>query len=235
MHIFVPMKNPLKYLMLPLAWIYGLGLMIRDRLFQISVWKSVEFELPIIKVGGLSDVESQWNEKISRWIQGMLGEANLPTALIRHVKFSKPKEGDQFEYLRLTGEEMIFDTVHRVMGVSEIAFEFPSVKSVILNDAFRTMDIRGSFDVLVMDANQPIYEDLLAPAGGLKGFREEALRAKAVFIFGFNEHIDLDELKSNLSPDVSIYFANDLGMEIEVLQDGDKFAAEFNQFIDQSK
>lgn len=220
---------------MPIAWIYALGLAVRDRLFQLNIWKSVEFEIPVIKVGGLSTLDSELSTKVSRWILSQLSDAGMQAIMLRHIKYLKPTAESQFEYLRSTGEEAVLDATHRVMGVSEVAYQFEETQAVILNNAFRTKDIRCSFDVLLIEAEKPFFNDWLMPVGSLRSWRGDARNANVVFVFGLTDQLDLEQLKSSMSREASIYFANDLGTEIEVLQDGDKFAAEFKQFVDQSK
>jgi tetraacyldisaccharide 4'-kinase len=43
-----------KYLLLPFSWIYGLVIWIRNLLFDLGVFKQIEFPIPIICIGNLS-------------------------------------------------------------------------------------------------------------------------------------------------------------------------------------
>ena len=206
-------------------------------MFQLNIWKSVEFEMPVIKVGGLSDLDAELSEKMSKWILTNLERSGINTHMINHIRYAKPSNDDQYTYLLPATDDKVFDARHRIMGVSEIAFEFPDTEAIVLNDAFRTQDIRDAFNVLVVNAEHPFYADQLAPVGHLLDFRKTSNKANVVFVADPKNEHHHDELTLNsyLKPDSSIYFVNDLGTKIEVLQDGDKFAAEFKQFIDQSK
>ena len=40
--------------LLPLSWLYGLGVMIRNELFELGVLKSRSFDVPVISVGNIT-------------------------------------------------------------------------------------------------------------------------------------------------------------------------------------
>ena len=91
----------------------------------IAIFSTVFFVLQtIMTFAGLSDMDSYVSEKISRWIQYQLTQDAMKVAMIRKVKFFNPSEENQFEYLKPTGENDVFDATHRVMGISEIASSF---------------------------------------------------------------------------------------------------------------
>ena len=48
------MLRPLRYLLLPFAWLYGLVVMGRNLLFDAGVLRSRRFPLPVIAVGNLA-------------------------------------------------------------------------------------------------------------------------------------------------------------------------------------
>ena len=40
--------------MLPLSWLYGLGVRLRNQLFELGILKSRSFDIPVISVGNIT-------------------------------------------------------------------------------------------------------------------------------------------------------------------------------------
>ena len=48
--------------MLPLSWLYGLGVRLRNQLFELGILKSRSFDIPVISVGNITVGDSETGE-----------------------------------------------------------------------------------------------------------------------------------------------------------------------------
>ncbi len=188
--------NPgLKILLQPLAFIYGLITLLRNRLYDGHFLKVTKFDVHTIGVGNLS--------------VGGAGKTPLVEYLIRLLRQEEPKLATLSRgYKRKTSGFLLADEsstaedigdepliykykynvqvavdASRVNGVKKlIALEDNAPKIILLDDVFQHRAIRCGLNIVVSDYNNLFFKDTMLPAGTLREFKSGIVRADLIII-----------------------------------------------------
>lgn len=179
----------------PFSWLYGLGVRLRNHLYDIDYTKSHEFDLPIIAVGNLSvggTGKSPMVEWLATWLQSNYNLAILSRGYGRktrgfHIanKASNAKQlGDEpFQFYRKFGGRVsVAVGEERALAIPEILYHEPDTNLIILDDAFQHRKVKADAYILLTDFSYPFYEDYLMPSGRLREPKEGAIRADVVVV-----------------------------------------------------
>lgn len=222
-----------RYLMWPAAWLNRLTIGLRNKLFELGVWKSVEFEVPVIYVGGLG---SEPSLAISFMISDIL---NAPLHVERLPVVSARASGnDQSPYLYFDSyQDIIFSTTHKVLGVSEWIQHHEDTGAIVIDQSFALDEIRPQMKVAISDFRRPFYKDVLKPVGNLRCTRSEMQGVDVVLFCHTPADADLKREESMarkfLSDQTSVFYIKnslqDLASfnsvdKIEFIKDRDNFA-----------
>ncbi|MFZ6663142.1 tetraacyldisaccharide 4'-kinase [Peijinzhouia sedimentorum] len=179
----------------PFSWLYGLGVRLRNHLYDIDYTKSHEFDLPIIAVGNLSvggTGKSPMVEWLATWLQSNYNLAILSRGYGRKTrgfhlanKASSAKQlGDEpFQFYRKFGGRVsVAVGEERALAIPEILYHEPDTNLIILDDAFQHRKVKADAYILLTDFSYPFYEDYLMPSGRLREPKEGAIRADVVVV-----------------------------------------------------
>ncbi len=179
----------------PFSWLYGLGVRLRNHLYDIDYTKSHEFDLPIIAVGNLSvggTGKSPMVEWLATWLQSNYNLAILSRGYGRKTrgfhlanKASSAKQlGDEpFQFYRKFGGRVsVAVGEERALAIPEILFHEPDTNLIILDDAFQHRKVKADAYILLTDFSYLFYEDYLMPSGRLREPKEGAIRADVVVV-----------------------------------------------------
>lgn len=174
-------KIKTRWYLFPFSFLYGIGVSIRNRLFDAKIFRSYEFSIPLITVGNIS----------------VGGTGKTP-----HVEYIVKILNNEFEvctlsrgYKRKTKNFLIADENSTIYDIGDepkqIKQKFPNVcvvvdadrknainkiindeeKStnvVVLDDAYQHRKVKPGLSVLLIDYNRPITKDYLLPVGSLR-------------------------------------------------------------------
>ncbi|MBO4674094.1 MAG: tetraacyldisaccharide 4'-kinase [Bacteroidaceae bacterium] len=182
--------------LLPFSWLYGLGVGIRNLMFDNGVLKSKTFSLPVICVGNLT-VGGTGKTPHTEYLVRLLSKDHQVAVLSRGYK--RKSKG----YVLATkdtpvtaiGDEPFqmkkkFPHIHmavdrdRCHGIEQLMQETvkPSTDVVILDDAFQHRYVKAGINILLMDYHRLIYFDKLLPAGRLRESQAGRFRADIVIV-----------------------------------------------------
>lgn len=210
----------------PFSWLYGLGVRLRNHLYDIEYTKSHEFDLPLIAVGNLSvggTGKSPMVEWLANWLEGTYNLAILSRGYGRKTrgfhlanKASNAKQlGDEpFQFHRKFGGRVkIAVGEERVLAIPEILYHEPDTDLIILDDAFQHRKVKADAYILLTDYSSPFYEDFLLPAGRLREPREGASRASVVIVTKCPNDLSLEkralitsEINNFIKAGTSVFF-----------------------------
>jgi len=188
-------NNPvIKTLLLPLSFIYGCIVFIRNRLFDTGILPSREFNLPVISVGNIT-IGGTGKTPVTEYLVELLKEEFTVAVLSRGSKrktkgfvlagdHSPPAEiGDEpCQIKRRYPEIIVAVSRSRVKGVQKLLQIHPETDVVLLDDAFQHRYIQPGLSVLLIDFNNPVTKDLLLPAGQLRESASERKRAGIIIV-----------------------------------------------------
>lgn len=170
----------MKKLLLPLSFIYGLVVGIRNFMFKIGILSSRRFNIPIICIGNIT-VGGTGKTPHTELIIEALKENFRVACLSRGYKRktsgfmivteqSTPSEvGDEPLQIKRKFPDIIMACDRkRVRGIEKLLAMPEPPQVIILDDAFQHRYVQADKNIVLIDYNRPVTEDFLLPAGRLR-------------------------------------------------------------------
>ncbi|WP_028898139.1 tetraacyldisaccharide 4'-kinase [Prevotella sp. HUN102] len=168
--------------LLPLSWLYGLGVGVRNELFELGVLKSRSFDVPVISVGNIT-VGGSGKTPHVEYLINLLKDCTQVAVLSRGYK--RKSRGyvlaEKDTPMREIGDEPFqmkhkFPNIHvavdknRCEGIDRLTQdeETKNTDVVLLDDAFQHRYVKPGINILLVDYHRLIIYDKLLPAGRLR-------------------------------------------------------------------
>jgi tetraacyldisaccharide 4'-kinase len=174
--------------LLPLSWFYGLGVGIRNLLFEIGILRSRSFDVPVISVGNITVGGTGKTPHVEYLIR--LLKSNVNVAVLSRGYKRKSRGfvlSDKDTPMRMIGDEPYqikrkFPDVtvavdrKRTRGITKLTEEGDgqNIDVVLLDDAFQHRYVKPGINILLVDYHRLVIYDRLLPAGRLR----EPVKAK---------------------------------------------------------
>ena len=174
--------------LLPLSWFYGLGVGVRNLLFEMGVLKSRSFDIPVISVGNITvggTGKTPHVEYLIRLLKEKMNVAVLSRGYKR--KSSGFVLSDKDTPMRMIGDEpyqikqkfpdiTVAVDKKRTRGIDKLTEEGNGLDLdvILLDDAFQHRYVKPGINILLVDYHRLLIYDRLLPAGRLR----EPIRAK---------------------------------------------------------
>lgn len=183
-----------KFLLYPLALIYGLITWIRNKLYDWGVLKSHRFGFPVISVGNLSvggTGKTPHVEYLIRLLKDDFKVASISRGYRRKTKgyletgLSSTSEevGDESVQKKQKFPDVVIAVDEkRVKGIKRMMNDHPDTDVIILDDAFQHRQVRPGLNILLTDFHRLYCEDYPLPMGKLREFRKGAARADVIVV-----------------------------------------------------
>lgn len=184
----------MRFLLLPLAWLYGLAVLVRNKAFDWGLLKEESFGVPVIAVGNLNvggTGKSPAVLHLARLLKGKYRVAVLSRGYGRttrgflRVTDTTPWQacGDEpLQYaLQLEGVTVAVCESRRE-GIRRLLSLDPDINLVLLDDAFQHRYVRPDCRILLTTYDKPWFDDCLLPAGRLREPASSARRADLVVV-----------------------------------------------------
>lgn len=182
--------------LLPLSWLYGLGVGIRNKLFDWGILQSKEFPIPVISIGNLS-VGGTGKTPHTEYLIQLLSKKYKLAVLSRGYKrkssgfvladenASSRTLGDEpYQIFRKFPNILVAVDANRCRGI-ETLLALPEEKRpevILLDDAFQHRYVKPSLSILLTDSQRTFYNDELLPAGRLREPQSGKERAQIILI-----------------------------------------------------
>ena len=182
--------------LLPLSWLYGLGVKARNQLFELGVLKSRSFKTPVISVGNIT-VGGAGKTPHVEYLIRLLKDQHKVAVLSRGYK-RKSKgfvRADNDTPMRMIGDEPFqmkqkFPDItvavdrDRCHGIDELtdSNDKDAADVILLDDAFQHRYVKPGINILLVDYHRLIIYDKLMPAGRLREPKDGKSRADIVII-----------------------------------------------------
>ena len=168
--------------LLPLSWLYGLGVRVRNVLFDIGVLKSESFAVPVISVGNITvggTGKTPHVEYLIGLLRGKCGVAVLSRGYKRKTrgfvvadsKATALTVGDEpYQMKRKFPDVTVAVDRNRRNGIRQLTEgeQGRKVDVVLLDDAFQHRYVKPGVNILLVDYHRLIIYDELLPAGRLR-------------------------------------------------------------------
>jgi len=189
--------SPYRLLLLPISWLYGLGIWVRNRLFDLDILPSLTYDLPVISVGNLT-VGGTGKTPMTEYLVDLLVPHHQVAVLSRGYKrlskglqVATPQSGpdeigdEPAQILHKHPTTILVVDANRRNGLDTLTnMREPTVEAVVMDDAYQHRYVQPGLSILLMDYNRPLGRDFLLPAGNL---REPASQTKRADILIFTK------------------------------------------------
>ncbi|APQ16487.1 tetraacyldisaccharide 4'-kinase [Maribacter hydrothermalis] len=196
----------LRKLLFPISIIYGLIVFLRNRCYDLGVFKSKTYATKIICVGNLS-VGGTGKTPMIEWLVRLLQD-NYSIAILSRGYKRKSKGfllSDDNTIVEDLGDEPFqlkskFKGIHvavdanRRNGISELE-KMANPDIILLDDAFQHRKVKPDYSILLSAYNNLYVNDWYLPTGNLRDAKSEAKRANIIIVTKCPE--DLPESKKS--------------------------------------
>jgi tetraacyldisaccharide 4'-kinase len=189
-------------LLFPFSLLYGVIILIRNKLYEQGILKSTSFNFPIISVGNLEVGGSGKTPATEYLINFLKDDFNLATLSRGYGRTSKG-----FRWVNITdnaslsGDEPLqlkknYPSVgvavceNRVKGIQQIKDNF---NLVILDDAFQHRAVKPGFSILLFDYNRLGDTKMMLPTGNYRESFDGRKRADIIIVT--KSPLNLNELE----------------------------------------
>lgn len=180
--------------MLPIAWLYGLVLFIRNKCYDIGLVSSKKFNVIVISVGNLA-VGGVGKTPLVAYLTELLQPIYKTAILSRGYKrkttgfklatnASTAEEiGDEpLQYAKKFKTLIVAVDEKRVNGINQLNKLHNDLKVILLDDAFQHRAVKPTINILVTEYSNLYVHDCLLPSGRLREYASASKRADVVVV-----------------------------------------------------
>ena len=183
--------------LLPLSFLYGMGVRLRNMLFDTGILESRSFPIPVISVGNIT-VGGAGKTPHVEYLIRLLCETKRVSVLSRGYKrrtkgyllasssSTSLELGDEpyQMYLKYGRQVHVAVSANRCEGIERLCSD-PETKDtdvILLDDAFQHRYVKPGVNILLVDYHRLIVYDKLLPAGRLREPKDGKRRADIVIV-----------------------------------------------------
>lgn len=184
--------NFLRFLLFPLALVYGVIIFFRNLLYELGLLPATGFDTGVITIGNLS-VGGTGKSPMVEYLVRMLKE-KYPVAILsrgykRHTDgfIVADKDSTSFQigdeplqFKKKFPDVIISVDENRQHGIKKLLAQHPEIKTIILDDAFQHRRVKPGLSILLSDYTKMFYDDFLLPVGTLREWRAGKKRADII-------------------------------------------------------
>jgi len=181
-------------LLLPLGWVYGGVMALRNLCFDWGLLPSKRFDVPVIAVGNLSVggtgktpmVEALIDQLSDKYRIGVVsrGYGRYTRGLVVAQPDSTATQlGDEpYQIYRKFPQIKLVVSEKRVLGIQHLLQQAQPPDLILLDDAYQHRWVKAYKYILLTSCNALYPDDAVLPAGRLREFRSGKKRAQAVVV-----------------------------------------------------
>lgn len=219
-------KKEILWLLFPFSCLYGLGVNIRNFLFDKGILKSVGFDIPIICVGNITIGGTGKTPHTEYLIQLLTKHHRVAVLsrgykrkkkgfLIAHAESTAHDIGDEpYQIKKKFPDITVAVCTQRVKGVRKLLDLEDSISPdvILLDDAFQHRHIKAGLNILLTDYHHLINNDRFLPTGRLRDSFRSRKRADIVIVSKCPEHLspaEMSDIKEGLRifPHQKLFFS----------------------------
>lgn len=194
-----------RVLLLPLSLVYGLIVIIRNRLFDKNILKSASFNFPIICVGNVAVGGTGKSPMVEYLIELLHPQFTIATLSRGYKRKTKgyALANEKTTALEIGDEPMQFHLKfpnvavavgeERLVAIPYLIEDIKNLQAIILDDAFQHRAVRAGFNILLSDYNNLYVHDFFLPTGELRDEWASAKRADIIVVTKCPSDMSLDK------------------------------------------
>lgn len=219
----------LRKLLFPFSIVYDGVTRVRNYLYDIGIWESRMYNIPIICVGNLS-VGGTGKSPMIELLVAVLQEEYKVAVLSRgygrsskgflevQINSRSQEVGDEpLQIKQNYPETLVVVCEDRRIGIEKIKNK---VDVILMDDAFQHRKVTPSFTIMLSTFNELFYGDLVLPAGNLRESGKGYKRADVIVITKVPAHVAYAKQQEiehmiQLLPEQQLYFSS-IGYEANI-------------------
>ena len=167
--------------LLPLSWLYGLGVKFRNMLFEIGILHSESFDVPVVSVGNITVGGTGKTPHVEYLIELLKDKAKVAVLsrgykrrtrgfVIADDNATAKTIGDEpLQMKRKYGDDITVAVDRkRCHGIRQLTSDEDGIDVILLDDAFQHRYVKPGVNILLVDYHRLIIYDKLLPAGRLR-------------------------------------------------------------------
>ena len=203
--MYLPKVNNIPAL-IPFSWLYGLGVWVRNKMFDMGKKPMVTFEhlVPVICVGNLA-VGGTGKTPHTEYIVELLHRNGVGPIAVLSRGYKRHSKGFQIAHPRqkaamdgkvtaqLLGDEsyqlyrkfsflIVAVDVDRVHGINQLLHLPTPPRVIILDDAMQHRYVKPGLTICLTSYSRILYKDMMLPAGRLREPASNVTRADVVIV-----------------------------------------------------
>lgn len=203
--MYLPKVNNIP-LLAPVAWLYGLGVWVRNKMFDFGYKKSITFEdhVPVICVGNLA-VGGTGKTPHTEYIVELLRRNGVGPIAVLSRGYKRHSEGYQVALPRTQGDSnkkitasllgdesyqlyrkfpflIVAVDADRVHGINQLMKLPTPPRVIILDDAMQHRYVKAGLTICLTSYSRILYKDMMLPAGRLREPAGNVTRADVVVV-----------------------------------------------------
>ena len=203
----------LRKILFPFSILYGIITSIRNFFYDIGIFKSYSFDIPIIAVGNLSVGGTGKTPQIEYLIHLLSNNYRVATLSRGYKRKSKGfiladnncsalGLGDEpFQYFQKFNSIQVAVDEDRKHGIQQLLSQVQKPEIVLLDDAFQHRKVKAGFYILLTTFGDLYVNDFILPSGNLRESRDGAKRAAVIIVTKCPENLSFEaqnQIKSKL-------------------------------------
>lgn len=180
----------LRLALIPFSFLYGLIIIIRNRCYDLGIFKTAEFDLPVICVGNLA-VGGSGKTPVTEYLVRLLADykiAILSRGYGRETKgfiladdqATAASIGDEpLQYFQKFAGVTVAVCEDRLTGINILKKDHDLI---ILDDAFQHRSVKAGYNILLFEFDKVMGMQWLLPAGNLRESFSGYKRAQRILI-----------------------------------------------------
>lgn len=184
----------IRVLILPVSFLYGVVIFVRNKLFDMGMLSSKSFEMPVISVGNISVGGTGKSPHVEYLIRLLKKDNSLATLSRGYKRSSKgfllttdnhthQDVGDEpLQFYKKYPEVKVAVDEKRVHGVTTLMTDFPKLQVVLLDDAYQHRWIVPGLNILLIRYSDIGDRQFMMPSGYLREWRRGRGRADVIII-----------------------------------------------------
>ncbi|MES2850123.1 MAG: tetraacyldisaccharide 4'-kinase [Bacteroidota bacterium] len=208
---------------MPLSFLYGGIIWLRNWLFDKNIFKSHPFNFPLICVGNLAvggTGKTPMVEYLIRLLKNDFKTATLSRGYKRKTKgFGIANEnttaleiGDEpMQFHKKFTDVTVAVGEERLVAIPQLLQDRPETEVIILDDAFQHRSVKAGLNILLTECKDLYTRDLLLPSGNLRDIKYSAKRAQIIIVTKCKADLTNAEKEAiinelNPAPGQTVYF-----------------------------
>ncbi|MBU8892321.1 MAG: tetraacyldisaccharide 4'-kinase [Bacteroidales bacterium] len=183
--------SPILY---PLSLLYGLVVYIRNRFYDNKIFKSLQFNIPLISVGNITVGGTGKTPHIEYLVDLLKPEFKVATLsrgykrktkgfILSTIESTDSEIGDEPRQIKQKYPEIdIAVDADRTNGINQLTSNNKDLDIILLDDAYQHRKVNAGLSILLIDYSRPLNKDFMLPFGDLREQRFEKKRANIIII-----------------------------------------------------